>query len=53
MIIASYVQMQAAAAAAATTSAALQEEKAALESRLQDNAAACAALEAKVELLYE
>ena len=52
MIIALYVQMQAATAAAATTKAALQEEKVALESRLQDNSAACAALEAKVELLY-
>ncbi len=45
-----YVQMQAATAAAATTQVALQEEKSALESRLQDNATACAALEAKVKI---
>ena len=52
-ILASYVQMQAATAAAATTKATLQQDKSALESRLQDNAAACAALEAKVEFLYK
>ena len=50
MVSTSYVQMQAATAAAATTQVALQEEKSALESRLQDNATACAALEAKVKI---
>ena len=49
-MIAWYVQVQAATAAAATTRAALQEDKSALESRIQDTLAACAALEAKVEI---
>ena len=42
------VQVQAASETAASKEAALLKEKAALESRLQDNIQACAALESKV-----
>lgn len=42
------MQMGAAAAATASKEATLLEEKAALEARLNDNTAACTALETKV-----